>query len=183
MGDDEVLRRINYARWLLRLADAGELDGDYSRPVVAEILAEAEAEWAWRQRRDLHKPSSAPTGYPDALLRDIKARINLVHVVETDGFALRRASQTWRGPCPGHDSRSGASFTVFMADPDDEHFDCFGCGATGDVFDWLTTKRALTFRQAVEGLAAILSIDLTPALLADPAPASGFQFVRGQVVR
>ena len=111
-GDDEVLRRIYDARWLLRLADAGELDGDDSRPVAAAILAEAEAEWSWRRRRDLHKPAT-PTGYPVALLCGIKARINLVHLIQNDGYALHRAGATWRGPCPWHDGRSGASFTVF----------------------------------------------------------------------
>ncbi|MEO6092896.1 MAG: CHC2 zinc finger domain-containing protein [Novosphingobium sp.] len=46
---------------------------------------------------------------------------------------LRRAGNEWKGCCPFHSDRT-PSFTIFA---DGERFHCFGCGAQGDVLDYV----------------------------------------------
>ena len=47
--------------------------------------------------------------------------------------ALRRVGREWAGCCPFHDDRS-PSFTIY---DDGQRFHCFGCGASGDVLDFM----------------------------------------------
>ena len=46
---------------------------------------------------------------------------------------LRRSGNEWVGLCPFHRERS-PSFTIF---DDESRFHCFGCGASGDVIDFM----------------------------------------------
>lgn len=46
---------------------------------------------------------------------------------------LQRAGNEWKGCCPFHSDRT-PSFTIFA---DGERFHCFGCGAQGDVLDYV----------------------------------------------
>jgi putative DNA primase/helicase len=53
--------------------------------------------------------------------------------------------------CPFHAERT-PSFCVY-----EDHFHCFGCGACGDLIDWLMRTRQLTFGEAVRYLAQNIS--------------------------
>ncbi len=57
---------------------------------------------------------------------------------------LIRAGNEWKGLCPLHSERS-PSFTIFAGG---ERFHCFGCGASGDVFDYLRRAYGVTLREA-----------------------------------
>ncbi len=46
---------------------------------------------------------------------------------------LQRAGKEWKACCPFHADRS-PSFTIFDGGV---RFHCFGCGASGDVLDYL----------------------------------------------
>lgn len=61
---------------------------------------------------------------------------------------LRRSGGEWIGLCPFHRERT-ASFTIF---DNDSRFHCFGCGASGDVIDFLSLADNLALHEAAERL-------------------------------
>jgi hypothetical protein len=63
-------------------------------------------------------------------------------------LVLKHRGQTLVGLCPFHMERT-PSFTVY---PQDQRYNCFGCGANGDVFDFLHHQDGLDIRAAAEHL-------------------------------
>lgn len=61
---------------------------------------------------------------------------------------LKRRGATLVGLCPFHMERT-PSFAVY---PDEQRFHCFGCGAHGDIFDFLQAQEGLDIRGAAERL-------------------------------
>ena len=61
---------------------------------------------------------------------------------------LRKVGKEYKGLCPFHADKS-PSFTV---NDDKGLFHCFGCGASGDVIDFVMQLDGLTFRDATEYL-------------------------------
>lgn len=85
-----------------------------------------------------------------AAIRDeIKARVPLAAMVERRA-RLVRDGRDFVACCPFHGERT-PSFRVYSQD---QHFHCFGCGAHGDVIDFVMKAEGLTWRDAVERLAA-----------------------------
>ena len=93
----------------------------------------------------------------------LKAATRLVDVI---GHAVRmkRQGRFWTACCPFHGEKT-PSFYVY---PD--HYHCFGCGAHGDVFDWIMQTQRLTFPEAVAQLggAVIGSANREPRPVANP---------------
>lgn len=77
----------------------------------------------------------------------VKARVDLVEVVRRY-VELRPVSGRFMAPCPFH-QETKPSFSV---NPDG-FFYCFGCQASGDVFDFYMRMHGLEFREALEALA------------------------------
>ncbi|OUC56768.1 virulence-associated protein E [Sphingobium sp. GW456-12-10-14-TSB1] len=73
---------------------------------------------------------------------------------------LHRAGAEFKGCCPFHSDRS-PSFTIFAGG---ERFYCFGCGATGDVLDFVRRAHGVTLREA----AAMLGSENLPAVRIAP---------------
>ncbi len=69
--------------------------------------------------------------------------------VASDHTRLKRAGQRLKGLCPFHDEKT-PSFTI---DPSQNLYHCFGCGAGGDIYDFLMELEGLEFVEAVEQLA------------------------------
>jgi DNA primase len=70
---------------------------------------------------------------------------------------LRRAGvDSYFGLCPFHDERSGS----FHVRPDEKHYHCFGCQASGDPFDFVMETEGLDFRTAMETLAERFGVKL-----------------------
>ena len=59
---------------------------------------------------------------------------------------LHRSGSEWKGCCPFHEDRS-PSFTIYA---DDRRFMCFGCGARGDVLDFIMRRDGITLGEALE---------------------------------
>ncbi|MFC8501309.1 CHC2 zinc finger domain-containing protein [Pedococcus sp. NPDC057267] len=78
----------------------------------------------------------------------VRAAHPLPDVVAAAGVELRRQGRGWMGCCPFHDDTT-ASLSV---DGIPDRFHCFGCGASGDVIDFIQRLHGLTFPQAVEQL-------------------------------
>jgi DNA primase len=86
----------------------------------------------------------------------VKERVDLVDLV--GGYVpLKRSGKNFVGLCPFHREKT-PSFFVF---PDSQHYKCFGCGESGDVFSFVQEREGLSFRDAFEMLAerAHVSID------------------------
>ena len=81
-------------------------------------------------------------------IANLKARNPLGDAVEAAGVALRGKGRVRQGVCPFHEEVEG-SFTVYS---DSEKFYCFGCGARGDVLDFVGRMEGLTLPQAIRRL-------------------------------
>ncbi len=81
---------------------------------------------------------------------------------------LRRAGvDSYFGLCPFHDERSGS----FHVRPDEKHYHCFGCQASGDPFTWVMETEGLDFKAAMEALADRFGVKLE-TVDEDPAAAA-----------
>src|SRR6266536_3056426 len=61
------------------------------------------------------------------------------------------------GFCPFHPNSRTPAFTVF---PDTQSYHCFGCKASGTVFDFLMQREGLEFKDALEQLARRAGVQL-----------------------
>ena len=80
---------------------------------------------------------------------EVRRRHPIEDVITASGVRLRRSGHGFMGCCPLHDD-STASMSVGGKDPD--RFHCFGCGASGDVIDYVQLREGLGFRDAVARL-------------------------------
>lgn len=92
----------------------------------------------------------------------VKRQADLVRIVEGSGVALKRSGAQHNGKCPFHDD-SSPSFSV---NGDKGLFHCFGCDASGDVFDFVGLIEGLaTFEEKVRRVA-----DLAGVVVVEQAP-------------
>lgn len=77
--------------------------------------------------------------------QQLKSQVDLIDVV--GGFvSLSRVGSIVRGSCPFHDE-STPSFTVYS-----DHFYCYGCRSSGDIYSFLMKKLNITFPEALQWL-------------------------------
>lgn len=81
-------------------------------------------------------------------IRAVKERLNIVDVVRRY-VELKRNGPRWMAPCPFH-QETKPSFSV---NEEMGMFYCFGCHASGDVFDFYSRINGLDFRETLEQLA------------------------------
>src|SRR6185436_310052 len=86
----------------------------------------------------------------------IKERIDIVEFLSAY-LSLRKAGRNFVGFCPFHQNTRTPAFTVF---PDTQSYHCFGCKASGTVFDFLMQREGLSFRDALEQLAQRAGVQL-----------------------
>ena len=91
----------------------------------------------------------------DDTLEEIKNSIDIVELI-SEYVPLKKAGQNWKGLCPFHTEKT-PSFTV---SPAKQIFHCFGCGAGGDIFTFLTRYETLTFPEALNMLAKKAGVTL-----------------------
>lgn len=87
--------------------------------------------------------------------REIKARLNILDVVKRY-VELRRAGNRWVAPCPFH-QETKPSFSV---NEEEGFFYCFGCQASGDLFDFYSRINGLEFKDTLEQLAEETGVQL-----------------------
>ncbi len=78
----------------------------------------------------------------------LKARHPLGEAVEAAGIVLHGKGRVRQGVCPFHQEAEG-SFTVYE---NSQRFWCFGCGAGGDVLDFVGRMEGLTLPEAIRRL-------------------------------
>ncbi len=88
-------------------------------------------------------------------VRHIKERISLVDMVRRY-VDLQRNGPRWAAPCPFH-QETKPSFSV---SEEEGFFYCFGCQASGDLFDFYGRINGLDFKETLEQLALEAGITL-----------------------
>ncbi|HBA93160.1 MAG TPA: DNA primase [Ruminococcaceae bacterium] len=84
----------------------------------------------------------------DAFLSDLMMRCDIVDLVSSY-VTLKKRGNTYVGLCPFHNEKT-PSFTVY---PDTNSFYCFGCGAAGDVVNFVKKIDNLDYLDAIKALA------------------------------
>lgn len=87
--------------------------------------------------------------------QEIKERLNIADIVRRY-VNLQRHGNRWVAPCPFH-QETKPSFSV---NEEEGFFHCFGCQASGDIFDFYARINGLEFREALEQLAEEAGVKL-----------------------
>ncbi len=96
-------------------------------------------------------------------IEQMKRRHPIAEVAGRHGVELRGRGRRLTGRCPFHEDRT-PSLCVY---PETESFHCFGCGASGDVIDFIRRAEGVSFREAVLRLGGPVANGTT---VATPAP-------------
>jgi len=92
---------------------------------------------------------------PEGKIREVRERASIVEVV-SDFVSLKKSGKNYLGLCPFHSERT-PSFTV---NEEKGIFHCFGCGAGGNVFNFLMRANQMSFPEAVRAVAQKYGIAL-----------------------
>lgn len=92
---------------------------------------------------------------PDEKKEEVRGAADIVEVVE-DYVKLKRSGRSWKGLCPFHDERTPS----FHVTPDLDIYKCFGCGASGDVFNFVMEIEGVGFVEAMRSLADRFGVSL-----------------------
>lgn len=84
-----------------------------------------------------------------SVLDEIKERIDIVEFIGSS-ISLRKVGRNYIGFCPFHPNTRTPALVVF---PETRSFYCFGCHASGSIFDFVMLQQGLSFAEALEMLA------------------------------
>lgn len=83
----------------------------------------------------------------DELINQIKQQVDLVRLVESQGYKLKSHGVKDKAlSCPFHEDKTESCVIT----PAKNLFNCFGCGESGSVIDWVMKTQGVSFRHAVE---------------------------------
>lgn len=85
---------------------------------------------------------------PPSVIEQLKKETDLARLVASYGISLKRAGKDLVGRCPFHKDDTPS----FVVTPGKNLWHCFGCGAGGDVIEFVMQKEGLDFPAAVERL-------------------------------
>lgn len=88
-------------------------------------------------------------------IREIKEANNIVEVIG-ERVKLEASGINFRACCPFHNEKTPS----FFVHPGMQRYRCFGCGASGDVLDFLQNYEGVTFYEALKILADNAGIEL-----------------------
>lgn len=88
-------------------------------------------------------------------IEEIKNRLDIAQVVGKY-VQLKQAGKNYSGLCPFHKEKTPS----FIVSPDIQRYKCFGCGETGDIFNFVQKIENIDFVEALEKLAKEAGVDL-----------------------
>ncbi|MBT3512275.1 MAG: DNA primase [Candidatus Pacebacteria bacterium] len=88
-------------------------------------------------------------------VQQIKEAIDIVELIG-ERIELKRGGRNWRGLCPFHGEKSPS----FFVSEEMQRYKCFGCGETGDVYNFLEKYEGMTFNEALQSLSEKTGIAL-----------------------
>ena len=111
---------------------------------------------------------------PAQFLDQVRERTTLSALIGRT-LKLDKAGREWKACCPFHGEKS-PSFTV---NDEKGFYHCFGCGAHGDAFRWLSDATGLPFMDAVRELAGAVGLDMPVQSAAAAEREAAIDTVRG----
>lgn len=81
-------------------------------------------------------------------IEEIKSRLDIVDVVGKY-VQLKQAGKNFSGLCPFHSEKTPS----FIVSPEIQRYKCFGCGASGDIFNFVQDIEHIDFPETLEKLA------------------------------
>ncbi|PKN00923.1 MAG: DNA primase [Elusimicrobia bacterium HGW-Elusimicrobia-1] len=93
---------------------------------------------------------------PSKTIEDIKAKADIVAVIEKYLPELKKSGRNYRARCPFHNEKTPS----FFVNPDKGMYHCFGCGANGDVFKFVQEYEKISWPEAVRKIAADVGISV-----------------------
>lgn len=89
-------------------------------------------------------------------LDEIRSKVDIVKLV-SEYVSVKPAGRNFKALCPFHPEKTPS----FMVSSERQIFKCFGCGAGGDVFQFLMRIEGLEFGEALRNLAQRTGVKLT----------------------
>jgi DNA primase len=88
-------------------------------------------------------------------IEEIKEKIDIVNLI-SKYVELRPAGKNFSGLCPFHTEKTPS----FIVSPDIQRYKCFGCGKSGDIFNFVQEIENLDFPETLEKLAKEAGVEL-----------------------
>lgn len=92
---------------------------------------------------------------PEDKIEEVRETADIVEIV-SQFVTLKKRGKSYMGLCPFHTEKTPS----FSVDPVRGFYHCFGCGAGGNVFNFIMQIEKVTFPEAVRSLAEKLGIHL-----------------------
>ena len=93
--------------------------------------------------------------YPDEVIEEVRMKNDIVDVIS--GYVkLQKKGANYFGLCPFHNEKSPS----FSVSPGKQMYYCFGCGAGGNVFNFIMEYENYTFGEALKHLADRAGVEL-----------------------
>ena len=93
--------------------------------------------------------------YSDDIIEEVRQKNDIVDVV-SQYVKLTRKGSSYFGLCPFHNEKTPS----FSVTPGKQMYYCFGCGAGGNVFNFIMEYENYTFGEALKHLAARAGVEL-----------------------
>ena len=94
-----------------------------------------------------------------SVIDDIRAKLDVVEVVESYVPSLKQSGRTWKANCPFHTERTPS----FVVSPERQSWRCFGaCATGGDIFGFVMRHENMEFGDALRLLAQRAGVELQP---------------------
>ena len=97
--------------------------------------------------------------YTDDSKEKVRDAVDMIALVSARTELRRAGVNSYFGRCPFHDERTGS----FHVRPEEKHYHCFGCQASGDPFRFVMETEGLEFVEAMESLAERFGVTLEVA--------------------
>lgn len=81
-------------------------------------------------------------------IETIKTQTDIIALIESRGITLKKNGKGYVGRCPFHDDKTPS----LSVSPNENLFQCFGCGASGDVIRFVEMFDKVNFKEAVKRL-------------------------------
>ncbi|MCF7824087.1 MAG: DNA primase [Candidatus Marinimicrobia bacterium] len=92
---------------------------------------------------------------PEHIIEQVREANDVVDVI-SDYVQLKRSGRNWFGRCPFHDEKTPS----FSVSSDKQIYHCFGCGAGGNVINFIMEHERLDFLSSVKLLADRVNITI-----------------------
>ncbi|MGM0471608.1 MAG: DNA primase [Bacillota bacterium] len=93
--------------------------------------------------------------FSDDFIEQVREQNDIIDLI-SDYLRLENSGSNYKGLCPFHDEDTPS----FMVSPHKQLYHCFGCGAGGNIFNFLMEIEQLEFVEAVEVLAKRAGLSL-----------------------